>query len=28
MNPWSKYPVIYEINTLAWLEELSGKTRR
>ncbi|OPX98388.1 MAG: hypothetical protein A4E58_00862 [Syntrophorhabdus sp. PtaB.Bin006] len=23
MNPWSKHPVIYEINTWVWLEELS-----
>ncbi|OPY81189.1 MAG: Alpha-1,4-glucan:maltose-1-phosphate maltosyltransferase [Syntrophorhabdus sp. PtaU1.Bin153] len=23
MNPWAKYPVIYEINAWVWLEELS-----
>jgi hypothetical protein len=23
MNPWPKYPVIYEINTWVWLQELS-----
>jgi len=25
MRPWPKYPVIYEINTWLWLEELSRK---
>jgi hypothetical protein len=25
MNPWPKYPVIYEINTWLWLDELSRK---
>lgn len=25
MNPWPKYPVIYEINTWVWLHELSVK---
>ena len=25
MNPWPKYPVIYEINTWVWLQELSQK---
>ncbi len=23
MNPWPKHPVIYEINTWVWLQELS-----
>jgi hypothetical protein len=27
MNPWPKYPVIYEINTWVWLHELSVKYR-
>jgi hypothetical protein len=25
MNPWPKHPVIYEINTWVWLNELSRK---
>jgi len=25
MNPWPRYPVIYEINTWVWLQELSQK---
>lgn len=25
MNPWPKHPVIYEINTRVWLNELSRK---
>ena len=25
MNAWGKYPVIYEINTWVWLDELSRK---
>ena len=25
MNPWPKHPVIYEINTWVWLQELSHK---
>jgi hypothetical protein len=28
MGPWPKYPVIYEINTWLWLDELSRKHRR
>jgi len=28
MTPWPKYPVIYEINTWVWLNELSRKYRR
>ena len=28
MNPWPKHPVIYEINTWVWLEELSQKYER
>jgi hypothetical protein len=28
MNPWPKHPVIYEINTWVWLNELSQKYRR
>jgi hypothetical protein len=28
MKAWSKYPVIYEINTWVWLEELSRKQRK
>jgi hypothetical protein len=27
MNPWPKYPVIYEINTWVWLHEMSVKYR-
>ena len=26
MNPWPKHPVIYEINTWVWLEELSRES--
>ncbi len=28
MKPWSKHPVIYEINTWVWLGELGGKYQR
>jgi hypothetical protein len=28
MKPWAKHPVIYEINTWAWLDELSRKYQR
>ena len=28
MNPWSKHPVIYEINTWVWLGELSTKHQK
>ena len=28
MNKWSKYPVIYEINTWVWLDDLSRKYRK
>jgi len=28
MNPWPKHPVIYEINTWVWLDELSRKYER
>jgi glycosidase len=28
MKPWPKYPLIYEINTWVWLNELSRKYRR
>jgi len=28
MNPWPKHPVIYEINTWVWLNELSRKYER
>jgi len=28
MKAWSKYPVIYEINTWVWLGELSRKHRK
>ena len=28
MNPWPKHPVIYEINTWVWLNELSQKHSR
>ena len=28
MKPWSKHPVIYEINTWVWLWELSRKYQR
>jgi len=28
MNPWPKYPVIYEINAWVWLGELSRKYRK
>jgi hypothetical protein len=28
MNPWPKYPVIYEINTWVWLGDLSRKYKR
>lgn len=28
MNPWSKYPLIYEINTWVWLGEMSRKAAR
>ena len=28
MNPWPKHPVIYEINTWVWLQELSQKYKR
>ncbi|HXX80612.1 MAG TPA: alpha-amylase family glycosyl hydrolase [Thermodesulfovibrionales bacterium] len=28
MNPWPKHPVIYEINTWVWLNELSRKYNR
>jgi len=28
MNPWSKHPVIYEINTWVWLRELSLKYKK
>jgi len=28
MNPWPKHPIIYEINTWVWLQELSGKYGR
>ena len=28
MKSWPKYPVIYEINTFVWLNELSGKYKR
>jgi hypothetical protein len=28
MNPWRKYPVIYEINTWVWLQELSREYKR
>lgn len=28
MNPWPKYPLIYEINTWVWLHELSVKYHR
>jgi len=28
MNPWPKYPVIYEVNTWAWLNELGQKYGR
>jgi len=28
MKPWPSYPVIYEINTWVWLDELSRKCRR
>jgi hypothetical protein len=28
MKPWPKYPVIYEINTWVWLNELSQKYQR
>jgi hypothetical protein len=28
MNPWPKYPMIYEINTWVWLDELSRKAQR
>ena len=28
MNPWSKHPVIYEINTWVWLQELSQEYKR
>jgi hypothetical protein len=28
MNPWPKYPLIYEINTWVWLHELSVKYSR
>jgi len=28
MNPWPSYPVIYEINTWVWLDELSRKYRK
>jgi hypothetical protein len=28
MNPWPKHPVIYEINTWVWLNELSRKNNR
>jgi|GEM_PF-7014406 hypothetical protein len=27
MKPWSKYPIIYEINTWVWLSELSRTHR-
>jgi hypothetical protein len=28
MRPWPKYPLIYEINTWVWLNELSRKAAR
>jgi hypothetical protein len=28
MNTWPRYPVIYEINTWVWLDELSRKYRK
>jgi hypothetical protein len=28
MNPWPKHPVIYEINSWVWLNELSRKYER
>jgi hypothetical protein len=28
MKPWPKYPVIYEINSWVWLNELSRKYNR
>jgi len=28
MNPWPKHPVVYEINTWVWLDELSRKYER
>ena len=28
MKPWSKHPVIYEINTWVWLSELGRKYQR
>jgi hypothetical protein len=28
MNPWPKHPVIYEINTWVWLQELSREYKR
>ena len=28
MNPWPRYPLIYEINTWVWLHELSAQYRR
>jgi hypothetical protein len=28
MSPWPKHPLIYEINTWVWLDELSRKARR
>jgi hypothetical protein len=27
MGPWPNHPIIYEINTWVWLEELSRKYR-
>jgi hypothetical protein len=28
MRPWPRRPVIYEINTVVWLQELSRRERK
>ena len=28
MNTWPRHPVIFEVNTWVWLNDLSGKHRR